>query len=622
MKNQVGQTIDLDYIITNDGENYIYRIPEYQREYVWGKEQVNYLINDFVDFNSPTAKKPHFIGALTRCKIPYSAGSSPTGCNEAYLIDGQQRLTTLMLFVHALNTILNRNHSASEPDYADIQEKIDKILFCNTYPRLIPNELNRDYYNDTISKYYADKSKKVTKNSQKDTANHGLEIAFFTIYTFLNNLHSSKKDGLKFISAFLDKTTTDLEFAVIDVLTENDAPRIFETLNFRGKDLVACDIIKNRILLNLSSDPARARYVKKWISINNKLHTSNEFDLYIRYTYIAIKGKTTAKMLVHNVLEKWIKDSPTITKQFIDLLEKNIDVYLYFSDKTCALPTTISSSLNVDQKKEIDWLRDDYFRLNICKPFRVALIKASDLGANSSELLDIATIGFNFFFRKMVIMKGKLNDFISDLNDTVFKANTVTKLRTELSTLFRNKADDVSFTNKMKTFRFKSYSESKSTIGYTMIWRFESQNFGKALSSVGRSDVDIEHVFPRRYLKNWSEDIANKQIDEADLTKLGNLLLLENNLNSSVGNKYFKDRTISIPGKKDKIERGKFYYYQNGKNGKTKIQPTSFPVAKSLSAKAKNWTSNTIDKSTKKMIDGCDIDGTHYKGLKDLFPIA
>ena len=148
MNSQVSPTIDLNNIINTPNQDYIYRIPEYQREYVWGKEQISHLINDFIDPQNPLQNKAHFIGTISRCRINPVAGTQGTGCNEAYLIDGQQRFTTLLLFVHAIDTILERNHQATEANYTNTKNTINRLLYCSgtQYRRLYLNALNQNYY--------------------------------------------------------------------------------------------------------------------------------------------------------------------------------------------------------------------------------------------------------------------------------------------------------------------------------------------------------------------------------------------------------------------------------------------------------------------------------------------
>ena len=197
--NQVKDSISFRTVIETNNENILYLIPEYQREYVWEKEQVNALIEDFIDPLDPKRRIPHFIGTITRCPTGIR---SKTGCIEMYLIDGQQRFTTLMLYFHALNTIFRRNHNSSEPKYAETDSLLDERLNCSVkgakYARLVPNELNRSYYTDTISQYCSN-NYEITKNKQKDTENECMEIAFYTIYTKLFEYYNSAVKKLEFI---------------------------------------------------------------------------------------------------------------------------------------------------------------------------------------------------------------------------------------------------------------------------------------------------------------------------------------------------------------------------------------------------------------------------------------
>ena len=626
---QVQGTFDLKILCSKPAQNYIYKVPNYQREYVWGKDQINDLINDFIDPENPLVSKPHYIGTITRCKINEIPSPNSPQYDEVFLIDGQQRFTTLMLFTHAINTLLVRlvrNHNLqNNSKYRETKKLIDKILFCdgNTTQRLVLNDLNSEYYNNYISKYYQN-TVTIPEKNEKGNKNACLEIAFHTIYSAIEKYYLIQKTNSKkieFLNSFLEKTITDLEFTIIDVNNPTDAARIFETLNFRGKQLEACEIIKNRVLRNLAGDREENTYINRWIEVSKNLKTTANLDDYIRFVYIAKNESTTNENLAWNVLNKWIKTDTKKTKEFMDILYDNYTYYLYFSDKNYS-PSTPLFSTKMD---EFSWLRDDYIRVNICKPFRAAIIKAKMLDASDDELYKVAYTGFNFFLRKLSIMNGKLNEFISKMNEIISKAEDIIEFQNSLSKLFVKMAPDKDFTDALKKFKFRSYSESKSGLGYTMIWRFESQNFSDALKKFSRNKVDIEHILPNKFEKNayWKSDSKKSCISSDDVCKFGNLILLEGNLNTSVSNNHVLDKPKTTATGQNKTQYGKYYLYLHGRQRKKDpIPPTAFPIAQSIATSGINWNSKSIDARTDDIINGCNVSGFDYKGLKELFPLC
>lgn len=77
-----------------------YRIPVFQRDYLWEESQCAQLFEDIVRIGTETDAKPHFVGSVVT--INAKEGTASESYHEWIVIDGQQRLTTLMLLIAAL----------------------------------------------------------------------------------------------------------------------------------------------------------------------------------------------------------------------------------------------------------------------------------------------------------------------------------------------------------------------------------------------------------------------------------------------------------------------------------------------------------------------------------------
>jgi len=89
-------------------KKYKFRIPLYQREYAWGEDEVEQLIDDLQIFQQRKNNKKYFLGNIVVDKI-----------NENYydVIDGQQRLTTLYLLMILLeNNVYDLHYEIREVD--------------------------------------------------------------------------------------------------------------------------------------------------------------------------------------------------------------------------------------------------------------------------------------------------------------------------------------------------------------------------------------------------------------------------------------------------------------------------------------------------------------------------
>ena len=104
-------------------ENWQYIVPIYQRAYKWTNEEVTRLVRDIVKCGKGT--KEHFVGSIV-----YQLDKNPDLSDlKLYLVDGQQRITTLLLITKALNLLAKEQGDNSDAKY--VISKTDKILYID-----------------------------------------------------------------------------------------------------------------------------------------------------------------------------------------------------------------------------------------------------------------------------------------------------------------------------------------------------------------------------------------------------------------------------------------------------------------------------------------------------------
>ena len=91
----MSQKIESDKLFVKDVFQKWYRIPEYQRPYVWGDDQVGELLEDVRRASESNPNAQYFLGSMVLQKNQKKEGA--TSYDEYDLLDGQQRLTTLFL---------------------------------------------------------------------------------------------------------------------------------------------------------------------------------------------------------------------------------------------------------------------------------------------------------------------------------------------------------------------------------------------------------------------------------------------------------------------------------------------------------------------------------------------
>lgn len=211
------------------GENILFRIPDYQRGYAWEKKQLDEFWEDVSDCLSNC--KMHYFGTLFLEKQE----------NEDFyrIIDGQQRLTTLIIFLYVLiNTFSSKKQKCYYSKY---------IMFNNEYRfSYLDAEERIRFFNSRILSNYN------SNPWSKDVYEKNL--------WFAKKYFDSKISAIENKEEVLEILTKNLTFNVQIMTTDFDAQAIFETLNNRGKPLTVLEKLKNRLIyLDLKKSNGKLR---------------------------------------------------------------------------------------------------------------------------------------------------------------------------------------------------------------------------------------------------------------------------------------------------------------------------------------------------------------------------
>ncbi len=215
-----------------------YTIDYYQREFKWGNKQVTDLVNDLVtnfleayDKNHErieVAKYSHyFLGCIIINKKD----------NVNYLVDGQQRLTSLTLFIIFLN-----NLQAGRDDSVSIKELIFSERFGQKSFNLVIDE--RTAYMEAL---FDGRSCEVTNDAPESIKNlcNGYEDIGMA---FPNELQE------KALPYFIDWLLENVHLVEITAFSDDDAYTIFETMNDRGLSLTPTEMLKGYLLANIKEE--------------------------------------------------------------------------------------------------------------------------------------------------------------------------------------------------------------------------------------------------------------------------------------------------------------------------------------------------------------------------------
>jgi uncharacterized protein with ParB-like and HNH nuclease domain len=272
-------------------KDYFFLVPDYQREYVWKPEdQVEQFIIDIDNEyeQGSTDQKSYFIGSII---IVENKGKYD-------VIDGQQRLTTIILALCAFRDLL-------KPILLDDKQKkylqtIEELLFDfdintdETKPRLyLQYEESKDFLTNLIeSKEYTDVE---TASIKK------MRLAYEKLLLHFNEYQNINIDSL---TNYLRYFLTKIELVIIESEDLSSALKIFETINQRGVGLNAMDLVKN--LLFSKARDAEFQIIKEtWKDITINLQTCKEDQSPLRFLRYFVMARYHDGVLREDDIYKW-----------------------------------------------------------------------------------------------------------------------------------------------------------------------------------------------------------------------------------------------------------------------------------------------------------------------------
>lgn len=327
---------NLRSLFSNDNR---YIIPSYQRHYSWTMEQSKQMYDDILDaFESKSDS--YFLG-----NIVLAEGEQD---DLPEVVDGQQRLLTLWLFLKALYVLMPSNnrlrrmteveaYDDSSSDYISAiysevfevkdQEQIDFMLSCKL----------EDYEKVYDIHSLRNKSDEF-RSSPKQVVSNG-----YAIYALLKDYFGCITDEEKrnFIDYFIGKVyllPIVLKDDNLDVARSN-ALMVFETINNRGMDLQNADIFKARLYQMSLTVGKGYEFIEKWkIIISRCDELDIKIDDLFRYYYHILRGQEGIVVAEKRLRDFFQKDSKSPFRQgkyelVLDSLQNTLDAIEIYVDK-------------------------------------------------------------------------------------------------------------------------------------------------------------------------------------------------------------------------------------------------------------------------------------------------
>lgn len=574
--------------------NKIFRIPDFQRGYSWEERQ----LEDFwEDIQNLSPNKIHYIGLLTVEPIKKDEIINvekwkddlwllKKGMSAYYVIDGQQRLTTLIILLHE---ILRTFKDDEGINFGQKSEWIDRFLY-RSYNQIYKSFVF-GYEKDNPSDEYFKTKILEQDSSAADKYPETLYTAnlMFAKEYFAKKLKDLSKECKEEI---FDKAVNRLKFNYYEIDDSLDVYVTFETMNNRGKDLSHLELLKNRLIylstLLHEDDETKERLRKDinetWKTIYEYLGKNKEnpldddvflFNHWVMYfTYdrsqsdvyaeFLLKKKFTSKNVLCGNIS--IED----IKAYIDSLSKCVKQWFYifniqysnFSDKIKghihklervgwgAFPPMIMAVFTKERNEELIW---DF--LDACERFNFLVFAVSHRSSNTQNS--------NLYRKAREYYIGNLDlktlihdiDFLTDgeENGNYYGWFDLERFRNHINELFsKNDREGFYSWSGLRYFLYEYELYLQDNANTKVTW----EDFNKR-----KKEETIEHIYPQSATDiYWKKRFGNLKPTEKRLylNSLGNLLLLSRSKNSKLQN-YDFDKKKCLQSKD-----GKDIGYYNG----------------------------------------------------------
>lgn len=560
-------------IFASDGKFY-YSIPKYQREYTWSYREWDALYDDISE-NNPE----YFIGSII-C-IPLG----DTICPYMEVIDGQQRLTTVSLFLAAIYTRLKEYKFYLDENDDDILPSLRKSLKSSISPnemKLVPQiqNHNQDDFNFIMSELGLKKSASI-KHSYFGVRKVSRCYQYYLWLMDQEMKNMNPEEKVAFLLGRFDKLKQAM-VVKIEVSTHSDAYVLFESLNNRGTPLTAIDLIKNLIMAkaennHLTTDDCFNRWQQLLSFLSDDYGTQERF---FRQYYNAFKHSLNNPFRSDNDRKKNPLGAVATKSNLLNIFEKliNKDLNLFLTDiLKCGKYYSWLILQDLDENPYRRHLEDlehiqgapSYLLLMYVLKYKTEL-ELSDADINT--LIDLLN---KYFVRRNVTdypstrdLTRIFMDIITNIEDNDPKGKEVINTVINVLSITHNCASDELFKAKLEG---DIYKENVGAARYILCKLAESSMNQETWTDLwARTPKNvyiwtIEHIFPEGeniplcwvdMIADGNAELAKKYLNEYT-HKIGNLTIT--GYNGTLGNKSFEE-------KRDRRSKDgkRFIGYKNG----------------------------------------------------------
>ena len=494
----------------------VFIIPPFQRNYSWDEEQCCELFDDIK--NSINKGRSHYIGNI----VYYVGENDSASFSEYILIDGQQRITSILLLLCALRRKLSdENAKKLEKKFLINEDEEDekyRVKLKQTANDLMVFEKIIDY-----------SSLSAEEQQNKLFQNYNYFLERLSDY--------SEEEALKFYNAVGNLDIVDLNLQI-----ENDleaVQKIFEKINSTGKPLSVADLIRNYLLISKVTKEQEKLYKNYWVEIEKLYQDKNNISDFAKHYLITKRRTWVEEKKMYSMFKLYFDNSIMSKEAVLKEMLRYSKFYNWFVDEKCP-----DEKANICLK-ELNVLKsDDMYSLLL-----ILFDKLYDF--EKEKLRNILDLLCDFMIRYRIV--SPVNGS-ADIRKTLF--TILSKIMNEEISLSRDSIlyelsnspspggrfpDDDEFENSLEKYVNTSYAKALLyKLEYKLVKNIE----------VDIRKVTVEHLMPQTLSNEWKSYLGGEKkallIHNTYLNNIGNLALLSRPMNSENSNSIWDKKKKNI----------------------------------------------------------------------------
>lgn len=477
-------------------------IPIYQRTYSWTERECQQLWDDIMRVGRRRDVPAHFVGSI----VYVEAGLyQVTSQSPLLVIDGQQRLTSIMLILEALARALGDE----EPVDGFSSEKVRSYFLLN------PLEKGDRRYKLLLTQ--GDRDTLLSIMQQKPVADGG-SLRVKQNFGFFEDKIAALNGDLTPLCEGLAK----LMVVDISLTRDQDNPQlIFESMNSTGRELSQADLIRNFVLMGLEPDHQSRIYEDHWHPIEVSFPQDGygaHFDAFMRHYLTLRTGEIPNLRDVYTAFKDYARE-PMVAEAGMDALVRDIHAFAEYYTRMA-----LGKEPDADLAVAFRDLRE--LKVEVAFPFLLELYHDYDAGQlPKSDFLRAVRLVEAYVFRRAVcaIPTNSLNKTFATFSRVLRKDSYLESIEAHFMTMpsYRRFPDDEEFRRAMAqrdlyNFRSRSY------------WLRRMENFDRK-ERVAVDEYTIEHIMPQNenLSSAWRTALGPEweRVQETLLHTVGNLTL-------------------------------------------------------------------------------------------------